>query len=75
MDIAKAVAQRIEQYRVEKGWTLYRLAVNSKIPHSTLSNLMHCNSKACTLSTLKKICGALNVSLGEFFTDELFDKK
>ena len=41
MNLNKAVALRISELCREKNITLYRLAMNSGITHSTLKNIIH----------------------------------
>lgn len=60
------VLERIRQLCEERGWTNYRLAVESGIPHSTLHNMMN----RCTIpsfSSVMKICNAMGITMSEFF--------
>ena len=59
---------RIRDLLDERGWTMYQLSRSAEIPQSTLSNLF-ARSNAPSISTLEKICGALNISLSEFFCE------
>lgn len=58
---------RLEGLLAERGWTRYRLAKESGIPHSTLTNLWH-KSNVPTIFTLEDICRALGITMAEFFT-------
>lgn len=44
------------------------------ITQSTASNIIHGNSKNPGIVTIKKLCDAVNMSIQEFFDDELFQK-
>ncbi len=60
------VLERIKQLCAERGWSNYRLAVESGIPHSTLHNMMN----RCTIPSfvsVKKICDAMGITMAEFF--------
>jgi transcriptional regulator with XRE-family HTH domain len=39
---------------------------------STINNIINTGSKNPTVSTVKKICDGLEITLSEFFDDELF---
>lgn len=58
---------RITQLRKERGWSDYRLAKESGIPQSTLSNLYK-RENSPTISTLEAICRAFGLSLAQFFS-------
>jgi len=61
------VVTRLESLLAEKGWSRYRLAKESGIPHSTLANLWR-RANAPTIVTLEDICRALGITMAEFFT-------
>ena len=58
--------QKIDKLRIEKGWTLYKLAEESEITQSTLSN-MFIRKTQPSIATLTNICNGLNISLSEFY--------
>lgn len=62
------VLERIRQLTAERSWTLYRLAKESGISYSTLSNSFHRNNVP-TVSTLIQICDGLGITLSEFFDE------
>ena len=53
----------------QKNWTYYKLAKESGIPQSSMTNFIQRNTEP-TLPTLRKICAGLGISLSEFFSDE-----
>ena len=72
MTIGEAVAQRIialcSQYKI----TPNKLSTISGITQSTINNIINTGSNNPTVSTIKKICDGLDITLAEFFDDELF---
>lgn len=60
------IVQRIHQLTKEKNWTDYRLAMESGISQSTLSNLLSRGTYP-SFFTLERICQALDVSMTAFF--------
>lgn len=60
---------KLEEYMQQKQWSIYKLAKESDIPYSSLNNLFQRNTEP-TLSTLRKICVGLNISMSDFFSDE-----
>lgn len=63
------IINRIEELCHERGWTHYRLAIESGIPHSTLHNLLK-RSTIPTIPSISKICDAFGISLSQFFNAE-----
>ena len=66
------ILERIDKLRIEKGWTLYKLAEESMITQSTLSN-MFIRKTQPSIATLTSICNGLNISLSDFFAEESKD--
>ena len=73
MLIQQAIQERIIQLCKESGITINRLATISGITQSTLQNTTSGRNNSITLSTLKKICDGLDISIKEFFNSPLFD--
>ncbi len=66
---AEVITNRILELLSFNHWSLYRLAKESGIPYSSLSNLK--SRKNCpSIPTLEKICKGFNISLAEFFNFE-----
>ncbi|MCR5505383.1 MAG: helix-turn-helix transcriptional regulator [Bacilli bacterium] len=67
------VLQKIKVLQRERGWSTYRLAYESGITQSTLSN-MFTRGTCPTIETLEQICEAFGITLSEFFrnVDDLF---
>lgn len=60
------VLQKIDQLRLEKGWSINYLAVEAMLTQSTLNNLYSRKAEP-KVSTLRAICNAFGISLSEFF--------
>lgn len=59
----------IKMLMEKRHWTMYKLAQESGIPYSSINSLFQKNNQP-TLSTLEKICDGLNISMGEFFSEQ-----
>lgn len=73
MTIGEACKMRIEQLCLERNITLNKLAIISGITQSTLNNIISGRNKSTTVSTIKKICDGLEISVLEFFSAEIFN--
>ena len=73
MDIGKAVCQRIIELCAEHNITINKLATVSGITQSTLNNIVSGRNNSTTISTIKKICDGLDISVQDFFNSELFN--
>ena len=52
----------------ERGWTEYRLAKESGLSHSTISN-MFSRQTAPSVPTLEAICQGFGITLSQFFAE------
>lgn len=73
MNIGEAVRQRILELCHERDITVNKLSLICGITQSTLSNLVLGKSKSPTVSTIKKICDGLEISILDFFSSKLFE--
>ncbi|MBQ6162985.1 MAG: helix-turn-helix transcriptional regulator [Clostridia bacterium] len=73
MDIGTATRIRILNLCKEHGLSLNMLATVSGITQSTLQNVTSGRNKSTTVSTVKKICDGLGITVREFFDDDIFD--
>lgn len=60
------ILQKIDQLRLERGWSINYLAMEAMLTQSTLNNL-YCRNGEPKIPTLRAICSAFNISLSEFF--------
>lgn len=72
MRIGEAVRLRITELCKSRGITVNRLSTLCGITQSTLANITSGRNQSTTVSTLKKICDGLEISIGEFFDSPLF---
>ena len=68
------IVLRIKNLCNERNISINRLAKISSVKQSTLNSIMHHYSSNPRILTLKKICDGLNISLEEFFNDNIFKK-
>ncbi|MGN0448237.1 MAG: helix-turn-helix domain-containing protein [Acutalibacteraceae bacterium] len=73
MDTRKAVANRLLELCEEKRLSVNALARLSAVPPSTLKNIINGGSKNAGIATIKKLCDGLEISLREFFDNNIFD--
>lgn len=73
MNTRDVVAARITELCKQKGMTLNELANLAGIPPTTVYSIFNLKSKNPGIVTLKKICDALEITLGEFFSTKEFD--
>ena len=64
------VLQRLDNLLKERGWSDYKLAKNSNLSISTIANLRKRNTIP-SIVTLEAICSAFNITLSQFFADDL----
>lgn len=72
MEIHKAINQRINSLLLEKDWSLNELSRRSGVNQSTLSEIISGRSKHPRIITLKNIAFAFDMTLSDFFNDEVF---
>ncbi|MBQ7597100.1 MAG: helix-turn-helix transcriptional regulator [Clostridia bacterium] len=73
MTIGTAVKFRILNLCLERQITVNKLSTICGITQSTLNNIVSGRNKSVTVSTVKKICDGLNISIQEFFQDAVFE--
>ena len=72
MKISKAVSLKILKIIREKDITVNKLANICCLTQSTVDSLINGKSKNPKLLTIVRICDGLNITIDEFFKDELF---
>lgn len=73
MDIGTAVKERILELCSGRNITVNKLATISGVTQSTLSNIISGRNNSTTVSTIKKLCDGLDISISEFFSSPIFD--
>ena len=72
MRIGEAVRLRILELCEKRGITVNRLSTLCGVTQSTLANITGGRNQSSTVSTIKKICDGMEISIGEFFDSPLF---
>ncbi len=72
MAIGEAVRLRILELCESRNITVNKLATICGITQSTLNNIVSGRNRSATISTIKKICDGLEISIQEFFDADLF---
>lgn len=73
MTLTEAIQQRIRELCQERNITLNHLSMLCGMTQSTVHNIFARPNNSPTISTIKKICDGLDITLGEFFQTEYFD--
>ena len=69
----KEIAARIIELCRERGWTPNHLAMVSGVSQSTIKSILNGESRNPGTVTIKKLCDAFEITLGEFFGTAEFD--
>ena len=65
----KAIYNKVDTIRLQKGWTIYELAKQAGVAPTTIYNWRdRCSSP--TLSLLEAVCSAFEISVIDFLMDE-----
>ena len=73
MTARDAVRQRIINLCNERNITINKLSLTCGVTQSTINNIINSGSNNPTIVTVVKICDGLNITLREFFNDDLFE--
>ena len=72
MTVGEAVRQRIIQLCQEREISINKLSSISGITQSNVNNIVSGRNNSATVSTIKKLCDGLGITIDEFFHSELF---
>ena len=72
MDIGEAVKERILELCREKNLSVNKLSNMSGVTQSTVNNFVSGRNHSATISTIKKLCDGMGITIEEFFNSELF---
>lgn len=72
MNVGEAVRQRILNLCEQRQISVNKLSILSGVTQSTVNNIVSGRNNSATVSTLKKLCDGLGITITEFFDDELF---
>jgi DNA-binding Xre family transcriptional regulator len=73
MRIGEAVRIRILELCQERDLSVNKLSGMCGLTQSTLNNIVSGRNNSATVSTVKKICDGLEITVQEFFGSPLFD--
>ena len=74
MRICEVTARRIRELGSERGITPNGLSYISGVSQSTIKSILNGESQNPGIATIKKICDGLNITIGEFFNTEEFNR-
>ena len=72
MTVGEAVRQRIIQLCQERNISINKLSAISGVTQSTVNNIVSGRNNSASVSTIKKLCNGLGITIDEFFHTELF---
>lgn len=72
MDIGEAVKQRILELCAERELSINKLCTLSGVTQSTVNNIISRRNHSATVSTIKKLCDGLGITIEDFFHSQLF---
>ena len=73
MAVKDAAVRRFRELCDQRGIRLNELANRSGVTPSTVYSMMDDKRRELSITTIKKLCDGLDITLGEFFTTEEFD--
>lgn len=73
MDVGEAVRDRILELCRQRDISINKLCTDSGVTQSTVNNIISGRNRSATVSTVKKLCDGLDITLGEFFSSPEFD--
>lgn len=74
MDLRSAIKERILELCTERNITINKLCIISGITQSTVNNIINSGSNNPTVSTVKKLCDGMDITLAEFFDSPIFNE-
>lgn len=72
MLIKEAIVKHLQDICIQRNMKYNELATVSGVTPSTVYSLMDASRKDLSVITLKKLCDGLDMTITEFFDDELF---
>lgn len=72
MNIGDAVRQRILELCDKYDISVNKLSNISGVTQSTVNNIVSGRNNSATISTVKKLCDGLGITIEEFFSSEVF---
>ena len=63
------ILKKINKMRLDRGWSVYRLSLESGLPQSTITNMFN-RETLPSIPTLQSLCDAFGITMCDFFKDE-----
>lgn len=73
MNVYEAVRNRMLQLLEERKMSIYKLAVESAVPPSSIKNILYGKSQNPGIVTLKMLCDGFGITLIDFFNTPTFE--
>ena len=73
MNTREAIADRIRSLCKERGWTPNHISYVAAVPQATIKSILNGESNNPGTVTIKKLCDGFEITLGEFFSTDIFD--
>lgn len=73
MDIGEAVRARILELCRERDLSINKLCLLSGVTQSTVNNIVSGRNHSATVTTIKKLCDGLGISIGDFLARSCFE--
>ena len=73
MKVKQATVKRFQEIMKERNIRPNELANLSGVTPSTVYSMLDERRKELSINTIKKLCDGLKITLGEFFSTELFN--
>lgn len=72
MNIGEAVRARIIELCRQRDISINKLCSISGVTQSTVNNIVSGRNNSATISTIKKLCDGMDITIQEFFASNLF---
>ena len=73
LTVGDAIRSRILKLCEERNISINKLRTISGVTQSTANNIISGRNNTTTVSTIKKLCDGLDITIKEFFDSDLFD--
>lgn len=74
MGVKQAVVLQFREIMAERHMRPNELAVRSGVTPSTVYSMLDGRRKEVTINLIKKLCDGLDITLGAFFSAQVFDE-
>ena len=74
MTVKDAVTRRFQELCRSREIRFNELAVRAGVTPSTVYSMLDPRRREISITTIKKLCDGLDISLAEFFTAKVFDE-